>query len=189
MQISGVALGDLYAITSRVSERVYGRNVIVSPDAHAVGPNRITGRLRVLDSRGAGARTAASGRHGPYACWHVYRDVLRELFGGYPRATVSTALASYRGADGFERNYPATRHRNMGSLLSPAYMPDLCVTADCGNRLAAALTSSTVESDLDGDLARIARELQEADQTPPEPLVFEGPSSLKGVPDLAYSGR
>ena len=65
MQIAGVGQGIFNEITATVSERRYGGNVIVSTDTRAVGRNRITARLRVLDSRGRGARTAASGRHGP----------------------------------------------------------------------------------------------------------------------------
>ncbi|GAA1895091.1 hypothetical protein GCM10009753_24970 [Streptantibioticus ferralitis] len=191
MQITGVALGDFYEITAHISQVSYGGNVMVSSDAHVISRNRIAARLRVADSRGAGARTAASGRHGPYACWHAYRDVLSELFREHPRAIVSTALERYRGADGFESAYPATAYRNVGSQLYPAYMPDLCVTAGCGEERAGAtpvIIPAPRQHEPEDILVRIRQALQEAERSRPE-TYFTGPDSLLGVPDLAYSDR
>jgi hypothetical protein len=54
--------------------------------------------------------------------------MLAELFERFPRATVRTALAVYRGKEGFELHFPATAYVNVGSQMQPAYMPSLC---DC----------------------------------------------------------
>jgi hypothetical protein len=70
----------------------------------------------------------APGRRIPAACWHAYRDVLAALFDQCPAARVRTALAVYRGREGFERHYPATAYVNVGSQMQPAHMPELC---DC----------------------------------------------------------
>ncbi len=193
MQIAGVGQDSFNEITATVSERRYGGNVIVSTDTRAVGRNRITARLRVLDSRGRGARTAASGRHGPYACWHAHRDVLRALFSAYPEATVATVLQRYRGADGFEADYPATAYRNVGSQLCPAYMPQLCVTGDCGNHTAptpepAPVLVPSPRLPASGSLVRIRAALQIAERSRPQ-THFTGPETLLGAPDLAYSNR
>jgi hypothetical protein len=191
MQITGVALSDFYEITALISHGSYDGNVMVSPDAHAISRNRIAARLRVADSRGAGARTAASGRHGPYACWHAYRDVLRELFREHPDAIVSTALERYRGANGFESAYPATAYRNVGSQLYPAYMPGLCVMAGCGDEPAQAATvviPAPRPREPENILDRIREALQDAERSRPE-TYFTGPASLLGAPDLAYSDR
>jgi hypothetical protein len=48
------------------------------------------------------------------------------LFDQRPAATVRTALAVYRGREGFERDYPSTAYTNVGSEMQPAYMPSLC---------------------------------------------------------------
>lgn len=127
MRISKVTEAEFRSVVARVSAS-YGENLIVHQDAHAYGNSGCTARVAVTDSRGEGARTSASGRHGPYACWHAYRDVLALLFTEHPRAIVRTGLEIYRGAYGFMGNYPATGYRNIGSMMSPAYMPDLC---DC----------------------------------------------------------
>lgn len=127
MQMRGLALADFERIIKQVSADSYAGNVAVADDAHE-GGRLVTARLRVLESRGDGARRSWTGRRIPAACWHAYRDVLAALFEEYPRASVRTAMAVYRGREGFEQHYPATADRNVGSQMQPAYMPDLC---DC----------------------------------------------------------
>lgn len=80
------------------------------------------------DELAPGQRRSWSGRRIKAACWHVYRDVLNEVFNINPEANVYTGMAKYKGRKGFEDNYPATGERNIGSMFQPAYMPDLC---DC----------------------------------------------------------
>ena len=104
----------------------YGGNLAVHPDAHPVGSATV-GRVYAPDSKGPGARRSYSGRRGPWACWHAYRDVLRELFTISPDATITTTMARYTAAN-FETTYPATAYRNIGSRTSPAYMDEMC---DC----------------------------------------------------------
>lgn len=91
------------------------------------GVRRNRYRLKVgAISGGYAARTSASGRRGPYACWHAFRDVLSLLMIRDPRALVRTSLARYDGAAGFIRDYPGTADKNIGSMIYPAYMPELC---------------------------------------------------------------
>ncbi|MGP4112943.1 hypothetical protein ACTWP5_18785 [Streptomyces sp. 4N509B] len=110
------------------------------------------------------------------------------MFSKAPHATVRTALATYRGENGFEHDYPNTAYRNVGSEINPVHMAQLCVRAGCGDRPAAwePQISESVETDM---VERIRRELRRAEHMASEPLTFEGPESLNGVPDLAYSGR
>lgn len=188
MHIRGVSLDWFDSVVDEVSATYYAGNVTMAPGARPSGRNSITTRLRVTDSWGAGARTSASGRHGPYACWHAYRDVLAELFRTCPDATVRTAMETYWGREGFLRTYPATAHRNIGSERHPTPMTSLCVRSGCGNQRPPS-QPQVPEDGGDDILTRITRELRRVDQAPPAPLVFEGPDSLLGVPDLAYSGR
>ncbi|MEV0220319.1 hypothetical protein [Streptomyces sp. NPDC050704] len=188
MYIRGVPLSDFQELTAQVSGDLYEGNVIVAPGAHSAGRHAAVASLQVADSRGFGARTAASGRHGRYACWHAYRDVLSRLFEMYPWVTVRTRLATYRGADGFDACFRLTEYHNLGSELRPRYIRELCVVSGCGD------PSATVEiwelpSPLRADdlVARMRRELAEAEDSFPEED-FCGPVSLLGAPDLAYSG-
>lgn len=107
-------------------------NIVIHPDAKPIGDNRygFRGRIIARDSKGQQARRSASGRHGPYACWHAYRDALRAVFKVYPHAVVTTSLARYNGSDGFESVYPETANKNVGSMVNPAFMSELCDCVD-----------------------------------------------------------
>jgi hypothetical protein len=131
MDIRGVPYGDVERIIAHVSGQKYGNNITSNPEARPLTARGggFRGRLVARDSRGPGSRTSASGRHGRYACWHAYRDVLAVLFREYPDARVRTGMAHYVGRAGFEETYPATAWINVGSLIQPAYMPDLCQCA------------------------------------------------------------
>jgi hypothetical protein len=128
MRMSGVTETQFRSIVTRVSES-YAGNLIVHQDAHPNGQSGCTARVTVTDSYGAGTRVTWMGRHGPYACWHAYRDVLALLFTEHPTAIVRTGLEVYRGAAGFLADYPATGDKNIGSQMQPATMPEMC---DCG---------------------------------------------------------
>ena len=64
------------------------------------------------------------------ACWHAFRDVLAELFILCPQAVVVTAIATYRGFDGFMRDFPQTAHRNAGSQIFPMELAEKCFCED-----------------------------------------------------------
>ena len=127
MEIRGLTVTEFETAVVKANLE-YSDNLALHPDAHDTGRNSCRGRIWVEDSKGPGSRTSWSGRHGKIACWHAYRDVLVEIFNINPDATVRTALATYKGREGFESNYPGTAYTNSGSQMSPAYMPELC---DC----------------------------------------------------------
>lgn len=129
MEIIGVTLEEFKSAVESASAN-YGGNLVIHDDAKAISSRSSRGRVTVLDSRGWGARRSWSGRHGKWACWHAYRDVLTEIFEINPNARVKTSLADYRGVDGFESSYPATAYKNIGSMMQPAYMPELCDCTD-----------------------------------------------------------
>lgn len=109
------------AIVAKVSCQSYDGNLIVHPNAASL-------RLSVRSSRGPGARRSHSGRRMAAACWHAHRDVLAELFNQVPDATVRTALATYRGRDGFLDWFELTGATNIGSIAEPMRMDEAC---DC----------------------------------------------------------
>ena len=150
MQVTGLSVHDFRSLVERVSADDYDGNLIVDDRYTAHSGNRFSGRIRTrvggigptyegasqrarnsgeYDEMASGARRSWSGRRAPIACWHAYRDVLAELFIRYPDARVQTSMATYRGAQGFLNDFPDTAYKNIGSMMSPATMPDLC---DCG---------------------------------------------------------
>ena len=129
MQIIGVNEQQWTETVGQVSRALYGGNLVDNEtrEKRTSRSVRTLGTLRVADSYGLGARTSASGRHGPWACWHAHRDVFREIFRKYPHARIETALAKYT-ADNFEDTYRDTGRHNVGSMFQPRHMPELC---DC----------------------------------------------------------
>lgn len=129
MELIGITIDQFKSAVALVTAE-YGGNLEIHDDAKAVSSRSCRGRVVVKDSRGAGARRSWSGRHGKWACWHAYRDVLVELFETNPDARIRTALTVYNGRDDFEASYPATAYKNVGSMIQPAYMDELCDCTD-----------------------------------------------------------
>lgn len=75
-----------------------------------------------------GQRRSWNGRRINAVCWHGYRDALIEVFNTNPDAKVRTAMAKYLGRESFYQEFPRTADQNIGSMVAPAYMPELC---DC----------------------------------------------------------
>lgn len=135
MIITGITPQQFKDVVEKVSSIVYQDN-LTTEIGTIYSSTRFTGRV-VAKRSGAGthgddcapgARRSWSGRRGPWACWHAYRDVLEQLFWEYPDAKVRTSMAKYIGREGFKDNYPQTAWQNIGSVFAPAYMPDMC---DC----------------------------------------------------------
>jgi len=128
MELIGITLIQFEAAVATVSSK-YDGNLAVHDDAKSTSSRSSRGRVVTLDSHGQGSRRSWSGRHGKWACWHAYRDVMLALFEVNPDATIRTSLATYKGRQGFLDTYPGTAYHNIGSMVAPAYMPELC---DCG---------------------------------------------------------
>jgi hypothetical protein len=75
-----------------------------------------------------GQRRSWNGRRINATCWHGYRDALIAVFDTNPDAKVRTAMAKYLGRESFYAEFPKTADQNIGSMMAPAYMPELC---DC----------------------------------------------------------
>jgi hypothetical protein len=134
MVVKGITPDQFACVVRDVSNTRYDGNVRV--DWGEWGPallnqagTRFRGRVLVYSSRGKGARRSWSGRRLAAACWHVFRDVVREALARYPDAVITTSMARYT-AENFESTYPATGEVNVGSMFEPAYLPDLCECDD-----------------------------------------------------------
>lgn len=109
------------------TSKLYDGNVFWNRHPERRG-NAFRFTLRCVSSRGPGHRMTVRAK--PHrltaACWHVHRDFLRALFAMVPSARVKTAVADYRGREGFEKTFPDTAHRNIGSMMAPVAMADAC---------------------------------------------------------------
>src|SRR3990167_7859061 len=63
----------------------------------------------------------------PFICWHGCRDLFRAVFAKYPRATIRTGRAVYKGREHLERTYQDT-DCNIGSQVYPLQFSEAC---DC----------------------------------------------------------
>lgn len=126
MKIKGLYATDLVTAISTVSQEQYNGNIIFNRNPEKVG-NFLHFTLRVINSKGPGARVSASGRRSVALCWHGHRDVMQEIFTRHPTALLVTAMARYDGADGFECEYPQTGDQNIGSIAQPLCYADACL--------------------------------------------------------------
>jgi hypothetical protein len=116
--MESATLADLVLKATRAATHAkYNGNVYAEITWHSGRRVRFT--LATRDAWAIGSRRAASGRHMRKASWEAHRDVLRYLFAVDPHASVRTALANYYGRGDFERKFPATAHKNVGSIAQP----------------------------------------------------------------------
>lgn len=127
MDITGITFDQMTVIVARVSAD-YDGNLTLHHDAKPLTSRSFRGRIVGVKSDGPGTRRSWSGRRGPWACWHAYRDVMLAVFAENQNARIRTSLADYKGEADFLEKYPATAYKNIGSMMAPAYMPELC---DC----------------------------------------------------------
>ena len=85
-------------------------------------------RCRFVPNRSSDkyGRLSHSGRRIKALCWHGHRDLFEMLFNVFPQLEIRTAQATYKGRDGFIRNYPATASVNIGSMFKPMEYQDAC---------------------------------------------------------------
>jgi hypothetical protein len=89
--------------------------------------SRVRAVLRARDSHKRGARTSWQGRHTVAASWYAHRDFMHALFEINPDGRIKTAMADYRGSDGFERDFPETFWKNAGSAMQPTAFGSLSI--------------------------------------------------------------
>ena len=126
---------ELRGIATEVGVRIYNDNPWTSGGIRKDG--RAWNFRLALDTsvpkRDSGykyQRTSSSGfnpdRRVAAVCWHGHRDYMRAIFERDPNARIKTAWADYKGAENFERDFPETGYRNVGSMMYPAFAKDIC---------------------------------------------------------------
>ena len=117
---------ELDAIMTRVSDEHYGGNLTFDlEDLHGVRRNRFRFKMGATSGK-PGSRTSWTGRRGPWACWHAFRDVLAGIYIADPNALIRTGMETYKGAQDYLDKYELSADRNVGSMVAPAYYDELC---------------------------------------------------------------
>lgn len=128
MIITGLTTSELRDVVRKLNAEDYDGNILVErTEALSATGTRISVKLGTVDSFEHGSRTSSSGRHGRWLCWHGFRDVIRGALAVNPEAVIRTGKTVYKGRQHFEDTYTNTADWNVGSMVQPAYMPDLCV--------------------------------------------------------------
>lgn len=120
MRVLNVTLETLEAVAKSVGVTLY-----------EVRPTNTKGTGWQFTLRPNGSRYYRRGRNNRRVwavCWHGHRDFFRALFDLAPDAKVRTTVARYDGREGFEKTYPSTGDRNIGSIFEPLPLRYAC---DC----------------------------------------------------------
>lgn len=134
MIITGLSTTELHDVVAKLNAGDYDGNINVEGcEALSSTGTRISVKLGTLDSRKHGSRRAWSGRHGKWLCWHGFRDVFRAVMAVNPDARIKTGKTIYKGRQHFEDTYENTADINVGSMIQPAFMPDMCVGTCAGD--------------------------------------------------------
>lgn len=72
------------------------------------------------------------GRRVHAVCWHGFRDFFRACFSQAQQAVFRTALATWDGAEDFERRYQESGRKNIGSLARPVDAAEACRCSERG---------------------------------------------------------
>lgn len=107
------------------SASYFSENIVVK-DIRILTSHRATLTVRAVSSSGPGARRTRHNRRSVHACWHAYRDVIREVFRKYPDAQITTGLTCYRSPQHFEAVHHHTANMNIGSPLDVIPIVSLC---------------------------------------------------------------
>ena len=127
MKIKGITEKTLRNIIDVVSLEMYDGNIKFKREPEQKG-NFLHFTVTVNKAADPGGRRSHTGRRVAAACWHVHRDIMREIFDANPDAILVTAVVRYEGRDDFERKYRATGEQNIGSMAQPLYYINAC---DC----------------------------------------------------------
>lgn len=133
MKARNVTTQDIRDIVTELNRDKYDDNVVIERIAQDTATT-VSFKLGVAESRGKGSTRSRGGRHGRYACTHVFEDVMREVVArgglvpipkGQPGNTTGTTvkLETRRDVTNWAEGYNAT---NVGSMVAPAYPEDLC---------------------------------------------------------------
>lgn len=137
MKARNVTIQQVRDAVKAVSEN-YGENVAIE-NISQVSTTTVSFKVGTLNSREPGSRVSVSGRHGRWACTHVFEDIMAEITkndgviiipkdakGNDHGKTIH--LTSAQDVANWAEHY---NNSNIGSLAFYAYAEELCVA--CGS--------------------------------------------------------
>jgi len=114
--------------------KVWNDNIVLE-NVKQVSKNVVSFKLGTADSKAEGSRTSASGRHGRYACTHVFADIMQELLNegaSFTRLFTGLTVENQRDLD---QHVDQAHHKNAGSMMFPVSMAECCVDSFCTSKI------------------------------------------------------
>lgn len=131
MMITGISIEDFQnKIIAPLNETKFVDNNIQVSNIRVHSDNRFSVKIDMSDSRAPGSRRSASGRHGKYASWWTFYDIMAGVFHLNEGARISTGKAIYRGYSAFNDQTRFGPQDNIGSIAYPFYHEDASVDLD-----------------------------------------------------------
>jgi len=133
MKVWGLTREEIMLVVSVVSKSKYDGNVILEyvPKQLSERSKCFQVKLKCISGLRIGSRynTASISGFGkprrlPVCSWEVFRDIMEEMFKCGAKRIKST-IADYRSYDDFLSKYPATKYRNVGSIMFPVQLGSL----------------------------------------------------------------
>lgn len=136
MKARNVTTHDITDIVSSISREKYNYNVIIESLSN-VSSTTVSFKIGTADSKVSGSRRSWTGRHGRWACTHVFEDIMREIIskGGevlIPKGSKGNnegRQITLRTEEDLDNWVEAYENTNLGSMVSHAYADEMCV--DC----------------------------------------------------------
>lgn len=130
MQITGIPFEQFEDIIRTLNSTKFAENNIIISNPRVYSNNRFAVKIDMSESRKAGSRRSASGRHGKYASWWTFYDIMAGVFHINEDARISTGKTVYRGAENFHNQTYYGPQDNIGSIMYPAYHEDVTIDLD-----------------------------------------------------------
>lgn len=131
MQITGISFSDFMTkVIEPLNATKFADNKIQLSNVREHSKNRFSVKIDMSDSRAPGSRRSASGRHGKYASWWTFYDIMAGVFDLNESARISAGTTIYKGYSSFVAQTVYGPQDNIGSMMSPFYHDDASIDYD-----------------------------------------------------------
>lgn len=131
MMVTGISFDTFRNnVIATLNTYKYVENPIVIESHTVLSPTRFRVKIGMTDSRGDGSRMSWSGRHGKWASYFTFWDIIAGIYHYNNSARVQAGNKVYRSAYDFEYQARKGLYANVGSRMKPAYHEDLSVNPE-----------------------------------------------------------
>lgn len=131
MQITGISFENFRDnVVIPLNATKFKDNKIQISNVRIHSDNRFSVKIDMSDSRAPGSRRSSSGRHGKYASWWTFYDIMAGIFNLNENSRIQAGSTVYRGYSDFNDQTYHGPQDNIGSLFQPAYHEEVSIDYD-----------------------------------------------------------